>query len=158
LTQLVATRFQTFARQHLPDYFAEIASQSRDTFLQAIFSASVTRQYSQRVCVLGDASTLAPPFTASGVMKAVVQAIDLARRLQSVAHVTEALTAWSAEQTAFGRMLFELGERMEQPLIWETPDFAALDAASALRWWQAATQLPPTPTATRARAKESAPH
>jgi 2-polyprenyl-6-methoxyphenol hydroxylase-like FAD-dependent oxidoreductase len=136
-------RFKSFAREHLPEYFAEIVAQSRDTFLQAVFSVCVPRQHAERVCVLGDAATLVPPFTGSGVMKAVIQAIDLAGRLNGGANLAEALSAWDTRQTAFGRRLFELGEHMEKPFIWKTPDFSQLDPSAAWQWWHTATSLPP---------------
>jgi 2-polyprenyl-6-methoxyphenol hydroxylase-like FAD-dependent oxidoreductase len=95
----------------------------------------------QRVCLIGDASTLAPPFTASGVMKAAHQTIELARALQGAADVDAALAAWDARQMRFGDGLHALALQMEQQLIWRTPDFAALDAEAARAWWHATTTL-----------------
>jgi 2-polyprenyl-6-methoxyphenol hydroxylase-like FAD-dependent oxidoreductase len=145
VASLAAGALRAFASEHLPSYFAEIASRARDPFVQAIFTACVPHHHRQRICVLGDAATLAPPFNGSGVLKATSQAIDLARRLRGVevAGLSEALTAWDRRQTAFGDALFRLAEHMEEPFIWRTPNFATFDAAEALHWWQAATTLPP---------------
>lgn len=134
--------FKTFAREHLPSFFAEIMAQGRDTFVQPIFSARVPRQRLRRACLVGDAAALVQPLTGSGVMRAANHAVGLARRLRDTSEVDDALAAWDAEQSAFGHLLCDLGEQMEQALVWHAPDFAAFDAAGAQRWWQSATSVP----------------
>jgi 2-polyprenyl-6-methoxyphenol hydroxylase-like FAD-dependent oxidoreductase len=107
-----------------------------------MFSTKVPAYRSERVCLIGDASTLAPPFTGSGVMKATHQTFDLAHELTTGADVAVALDTWNARQVRFGDRLHALAEHMEQRLIWETPDFAALDATAALEWWRTTMALP----------------
>ena len=135
-------RFKVFAKEQLPRYFGDLMAQSCNTFVQPIFSARVPRQRFGRICLLGDAAALVAPLTGSGVMKAAVHALGLARQLQSERDLDAALTAWDAQQSAFGRVLSDLGEQMESAFLWNTPDFGTLDPAGALRWWQTATSLP----------------
>lgn len=134
--------FKAFAREQLPGFFAEIMSQARDTFVQPIFSARVPRQRLQRVCLVGDAAALVQPFTGSGVLRALNHALGLARRLRDFSDVDGALATWDTEQCAFGRVLSDLGEQMEQALVWNAPNFATFDAASARQWWQTTTSVP----------------
>jgi 2-polyprenyl-6-methoxyphenol hydroxylase-like FAD-dependent oxidoreductase len=135
--------FRAFAQAQLPRYFAEIMAEGRATFVQPIFGARVTRQHIGRVCVLGDAAALVPPLTGSGVLRATLHAIGLARRLRDANGVDDALAAWDSDQTALGRTLSDLGDQMENAFIWNPPDYDTLDESSALRWWQAGTRPPP---------------
>jgi 2,6-dihydroxypyridine 3-monooxygenase len=135
-------RFKAFARDFLPAYFGELIAQAHDTFLQAIFSARMPRHRRARLCVIGDAGTLVQPLTGSGVLKATTHAIGLARELRKTSDVDAALEAWDARQTALGDVLCELGEHMEQALIWNMVDLAELDAATTARWWQTTTSVP----------------
>ena len=66
------TRLKALMREHLPAYFAEIVSDSQDTFAQPIYSVTVPANAVGRVALLGDAGTVAPPFTGSGVFKAIL--------------------------------------------------------------------------------------
>jgi 2-polyprenyl-6-methoxyphenol hydroxylase-like FAD-dependent oxidoreductase len=134
-------RFQAFARQRLPPYFGELMAQARDTFVQAVFSARITRHRSARLCLIGDAGTLVPPLTGSGVLKALTHAIDLARSLREATDLNGALEQWDRRQTAFGDVLFQIGSQMEQASIWQMVDFAELDAAATLGWWQSMTNI-----------------
>jgi 2-polyprenyl-6-methoxyphenol hydroxylase-like FAD-dependent oxidoreductase len=135
-------RFQAFAQQRLPPYFGELIAQARDTFVQAVFSARLPRHRSARLCVIGDAGTLVQPLTGSGVLKANAHVIDLARALREATDLNAALEQWDRRQTAFGDALFQLGAQMEQASIWHMVDFAELDAAATLRWWQSITNIP----------------
>jgi hypothetical protein len=84
-----------------------------------------------------------PPFTASGVLKALTGAIDLARQLKAHDGIDEALDAWDAKQTLLGKGLYALEAHMEPRLIWQCPDYAALTSPRALEWWRQTTTPPP---------------
>jgi 2-polyprenyl-6-methoxyphenol hydroxylase-like FAD-dependent oxidoreductase len=135
-------RLQALMREQLPSYFADIVAQGRDTFAQPIFTVSVPRCRRGRVCLLGDAGALAPPLTGSGVLKATLNATDLARSLAADADLDAALSGWADRQMNLGRVLVTVGERMEKALVWECPDLNALDPQAALAWWQSAISLP----------------
>lgn len=135
-------RLRALMREHLPSYFADIVAQARDTFAQPIFTVSVPRYRRRRVCLLGDAGALAPPLTGSGVLKATLNATDLARSLAAEADLDAALSGWADRQMNLGRVLTTVGERMEKALIWECPDLNTLDSQAALAWWQSAISLP----------------
>jgi 2-polyprenyl-6-methoxyphenol hydroxylase-like FAD-dependent oxidoreductase len=136
------TRLKALLRQHVPSYFADVFDLARDTFAQPIYRVQMPRHRSGRLCAIGDAGALLPPFTGSGVMKAAMNAIDLAKRLAKDDDVDAALTKWDANQTRLGNTLFALSEQMERAVIWEMPDLATLDQEAAAIWWRNATSVP----------------
>jgi len=135
-------RLKTLVSDHLPPYFAEVVVSSRDTFAQPIFGVQVPAYARGRIGLLGDAGSVAPPFTGSGVFKAVMNAVDLTRALGQAETVDQALLDWSDEQTARGRRLAALGEQMEQAFVWAAPDFATMTEAAAKEWWKRAVSFP----------------
>jgi 2-polyprenyl-6-methoxyphenol hydroxylase-like FAD-dependent oxidoreductase len=137
----VEERLRAIACERLPEYYARLVASTREILLQGVFSTRLPHYCVQRVCLIGDASTLAPPFTASGVMKAAHQTIELVRALKAHNDVDAALAAWDARQVRFGDGLYALAAQMEEQLIWHPPDLAALDAEAARAWWQATTTL-----------------
>jgi 2-polyprenyl-6-methoxyphenol hydroxylase-like FAD-dependent oxidoreductase len=124
----------------VPPFFAALVEQARDAFAQPIFSVAVPRYCSGRIGLLGDAGSLAPPLTGSGVWKALDNARGIATRLRTIADADEALAAWSADATATGAAWVRLGQRMEHQLVWNMPDLARLDRAEIERWWAAMTR------------------
>jgi 2-polyprenyl-6-methoxyphenol hydroxylase-like FAD-dependent oxidoreductase len=141
IASVVEQRLRALADERLPDYYARLVAHTSDISLHAMFAARLPHYCVQRVCLIGDASTLAPPFTASGVMKAAHQTIELARALRAHRELDAALAAWDARQVRFGDGLYALAEQMEEQLIWRTPDLATLDAEAARGWWQATLAL-----------------
>jgi 2-polyprenyl-6-methoxyphenol hydroxylase-like FAD-dependent oxidoreductase len=90
------------AGELLPEVFAQVVGSSRDTFVQAVYTVTVPAYHRGRVCLVGDAGTLYPPFTGSGVFKAIFNAIDLAHRLRIHRDVDQALAAWNDVQLRTG--------------------------------------------------------
>jgi 2-polyprenyl-6-methoxyphenol hydroxylase-like FAD-dependent oxidoreductase len=130
------------ARDRLPSYYADIIRNSQDTFAQAIYIVSLPGYHKGRVCLAGDAGSVAPPFTASGVFKGMNNAIDLTKALQSHDDVDAALAAWDAQETATGNRMAALGEQLERALIWSIPDFSHMDEAGMRAWWENAAKMP----------------
>ena len=135
-------RLKGVMAEHLPSYFAEIITASRDSFVQPIYSGTVPGYARGRMALLGDAGAVAPPFTGSGVFKAMMNAVDLARALGESTSVDEALAGWSAEQTERGRRMAALGDQMEVAFVWEAPDLSAMTEAEARAWWTRSIAFP----------------
>jgi 2-polyprenyl-6-methoxyphenol hydroxylase-like FAD-dependent oxidoreductase len=136
------SRLKRLAVQQLPPYFGDIVARSGDTFAQPIYTVEVPQYASNRMCLVGDAGSIAPPFTGSGVFKAVQNAIELAEVLADPADVPAALESWSRSQTETGRRLAALGRQMEQAFVWAAPDFSEMDDKTARRWWEEAVTFP----------------
>jgi 2-polyprenyl-6-methoxyphenol hydroxylase-like FAD-dependent oxidoreductase len=135
-------RLKGVMADHLPSYFAEIIAASGDSFVQPIYSGTVPAYARGRMALLGDAGAVAPPFTGSGVFKAMMNAVDLATTLGESRSAEGALEQWSAEQTKRGRRLAALGDQMEVAFVWEAPDLSSMTEAAAKAWWTRSIAFP----------------
>lgn len=135
-------RLKEMMSDHLPSYFAEIVSDSADTFAQPIFSVTVPANAVGRRVLLGDAGTVAPPFTGSGVFKAMMNAVELVKALGEPGLTVEVLERWSTEQAQRGSRLAALGEQMERAFVWDAPDFSTMAESEARVWWMESITFP----------------
>jgi 2-polyprenyl-6-methoxyphenol hydroxylase-like FAD-dependent oxidoreductase len=94
------------------------------------------------MCLVGDAGSVAPPFTGSGVFKAVQNAIDLSKAITSTKDIDGSLEEWSRRQTETGHRLAALGQQMEEAFVWSAPDFAQMLEEETRLWWQQAISFP----------------
>jgi 2-polyprenyl-6-methoxyphenol hydroxylase-like FAD-dependent oxidoreductase len=135
-------RMKALMAEHLPAYFAEMVCDSSDTFVQPIYSGTVPAYRKDRMALLGDAGTVAPPFTASGVFRAMMNAVDLSGALRSGPSLDGALARWSCDQTERGRRLHALGEQMERAWVWDAPDLSTMGESEARGWWKRSVEFP----------------
>jgi 2-polyprenyl-6-methoxyphenol hydroxylase-like FAD-dependent oxidoreductase len=135
-------RLKRLMREHLPPYFSDIVAASRDTFAQPIYTVLVPGYAIGRCALLGDAGSVAPPFTGSGVFKATENAMDLADSLGRGGDTEDALAAWSLKQTQTGQKLATLGRQMEEAFVWDAPDLSKMDEAETRAWWNTAITFP----------------
>ncbi len=135
-------RLKGLMADHLPSYFVDIISASIDTFVQPIYSVTVPAYARGRVALLGDAGAVAPPFTGSGVFKAIMNATELVTSLAEGSTVDDALGRWSAEQTERGLRLAALGAQMETAFVWKAPDLSAMTESEARAWWTRSIAFP----------------
>lgn len=135
-------RLGSLARESLPPAYADIVSATRDTFVQAIYAVEVPAYHSGRICLTGDAGSLAPPFTGSGIFKAATNAIELARALARSEQPDHALARWGAAQTALGERLLDLARQYHRTFIGSHPDFAEMDEETTRAWWRRSVTYP----------------
>lgn len=136
------SRLKALMNSQMPAYYADIIVNSHDTFAQPIYLVEVPAYHRDRLCLMGDAGSLAQPFTGSGVFKGAHNAIDLAEALTRADTVDDALETWGSAQTETGRKLAALGRQMEKAFIWDAPDFGRMDGETASAWWKAAVTFP----------------
>jgi 2-polyprenyl-6-methoxyphenol hydroxylase-like FAD-dependent oxidoreductase len=135
-------RLRSLMRAHLPDYFGEIICASADTVAQPIFMAEIPAYLRGRICLAGDAGALMPPFTGSGVFKAMNDAVHLAEALSREGPVETALARWSERETETGRRLAALARQMDEAFVWRAPDFGTMAEADTAAWWAASVTFP----------------
>jgi 2-polyprenyl-6-methoxyphenol hydroxylase-like FAD-dependent oxidoreductase len=135
-------RLKALMSEHLPQYFSEIVSDSQETFAQPIYTITVPQNSVGRMALLGDAGAVAPPFTGSGVFKAIMNAIELVTAIEGADNLDVALARWGAEQAERGRRLSVLGEQMERAFVWEAPDFSTMTEPMAKEWWSKSISFP----------------
>jgi 2-polyprenyl-6-methoxyphenol hydroxylase-like FAD-dependent oxidoreductase len=135
-------RLKSLLREQVPSWYADMVDATADTFVQLIYTARLATYRVGRVCLIGDAGVVAPPFTGSGVFKGYQNADGLLNELSSGAAVDESLERWSAEQLRLGQRLLALGDQMEQAFIWDPLDLRTADAESTQAWWKGAVTFP----------------
>ncbi len=126
----------------LPPYYAALVKASSNTSIQPAYRLEIPAYHRQRLCLIGDAGTLTPPFSSSGVFKATGNAIDLAVALGEIADVNIALSEWGHAQTLAGQRLSTMSRQMERALVWEMPDLTGMDQGAVAGWWQNAVTFP----------------
>jgi 2-polyprenyl-6-methoxyphenol hydroxylase-like FAD-dependent oxidoreductase len=122
----------------LPAPLFELVQQSGHSSIQAIYSY-VSRSYARdRLCLVGDSGTLAPPFSGSGVLRAVTSAASLTDALVGEAAVDDALRRWSGAQLQAAAQVIPNAEGIERSYVFGMPDLAAMPATATNDWMSAA--------------------
>src|SRR5580693_8205943 len=122
----------------LPPLLFELVQQSGNCSLQAIYSV-VLRSYARdRLCLVGDAGAVFPPFTGSGVLKAVVNATSLVDALADAPAVDDALHRWSQAQLQVAAQVMPDAELIERRYVFGMPDFTTMPAAATNDWMSSA--------------------
>jgi len=135
-------RLKDMMAANLPDYYAQIIDGTERTYVQLIYTVRVPAYHRGRICLIGDAGSVAQPFTGSGVFKGHSNITGLIDALAGQNDLDAALDAWSAEQVAVSDRLLALGEQMERAFIWDSPDLTQADAQATETWWREAVTFP----------------
>lgn len=129
-------------RQNLPIYYGDVLARTQNTYVQLMYTVLPPRYHRGRICVIGDAGTVTPPFTGSGVFKGYNNVLDLLAALHAAESVEDALQLWGKEQARLGARLLALAEQMEAAFIWQPFDLAGADAAATAAWWRQVVDFP----------------
>jgi 2-polyprenyl-6-methoxyphenol hydroxylase-like FAD-dependent oxidoreductase len=121
----------------LPPLLFELVQQSGNSSIQAIYSV-VPRSYARdRLCLVGDAGTVFPPFAGSGVLRAVTNATSLTDALAGAPAVDDALRRWSEAQLQIAAQVIPNAEGIERMAVFGMPDLAAMPATATNDWMSA---------------------
>jgi 2-polyprenyl-6-methoxyphenol hydroxylase-like FAD-dependent oxidoreductase len=123
-----------WAELHLPGLYAEICGRSQKTFVQAVYTTRVDEYSRGRTVLVGDAGSVFPPFTASGVFKGMNSAIDLGEALEEHDDVDDALAAWNARQIGHALATEGPADAMEEAWIFSMPDVGSMDNDAYSDW------------------------
>ena len=122
----------------LPPLLFEPVQQSSNSAIHAIYSVAPRSYARDRVCLVGDAGAVFPPFTASGVLKAVANATSLADALAGAPAVDDALRRWSEAQLQVAAQVMPIAERIERSHVFDMPDFTTMSTAATNDWMSSA--------------------
>ena len=136
------SRLKSLVAAELPDFYADVVIRSPRTYVQLIYTVQMPAYHRGRMCLIGDAGSVAQPFTGSGVFKGYNNVKGLLEVLDRHDELDAALDEWAAAQVSLGRRLLTLGEQMEQAFIWAWPDLAKADAQAIESWWKNAVEFP----------------
>jgi 2,6-dihydroxypyridine 3-monooxygenase len=122
----------------LPRSLFELVQQSGSSSIQAIYSF-VPRSYARdRLCLVGDAGTVFPPFTGSGVLRAVANATSLTDALADASAVDDALRRWSEAQLQVAAQVIPIAEGIERSYVFDMPDLTTMPTTATNDWLSAA--------------------
>jgi len=130
----VRADFESRLADLLPPVLFELVQQSANSAIHAIYSVAPRSYARGRVCLAGDAGAVFPPFTSSGVLKAVANATSLADALAGAPAVDDALGRWSQAQLQVAAQVMPIAEHGERSQVFDMPDLAAMPAAAANDW------------------------
>jgi len=106
--------------------------------IHALYSVAPRSYARDRVCLVGDAGAVFPPFTGSGVLKAVANATSLADALADAPAVDDALRRWSQAQLQVAGQVMQMAEDGERSQVFDMPDLAAMPTAATNDWMSSA--------------------
>jgi hypothetical protein len=108
----------------LPSPLFELVQQSRNSSIQAIYSF-VPRSYARdRLCLVGDAGAVFPPFAGSA--------------LAGASAVDDALRRWSGAQLQVAAQVTPSAEGIERGYVFGMPDLATMPTTATNDWMSAA--------------------
>ena len=118
----------------LPPVLFELVQHSSNSSIQAIYSVAPRSYARDRLCLAGDAGAVFPPFTASGVFKAMANATALADALADAAVVDDAVRRWSQAQLQVAAQVMPIAEHIERNLVFDMPDLTTMSPAATNDW------------------------
>jgi len=118
----------------LPPVLFKLVQRSGNSAINAIYSV-VPRSYARdRICLVGDAGAVFPPFTTSGVLKAVANVTSLADALGDASAVDDALRRWSRAQLQVAAQVMPRAEHVERSEVFDMPELTAMPTTATNDW------------------------
>jgi 2-polyprenyl-6-methoxyphenol hydroxylase-like FAD-dependent oxidoreductase len=122
----------------LPSWLFELVLHCRNSSIQAVYSVAASSYARDRVCLVGDAGAVFPPFAGSGVLRAVANATSLADALADASTVDHGLSRWGEAQVQVAAQVIPVAERIERSAVFDMPDLTTLPTAATNHWMTAA--------------------
>ena len=121
----------------LPLSLFELVQQSGNSSVQAIYSYMAPSYAHDRLCLVGDAGAVFPPFAGSGVLRAVGNAISLTDALADASTVDDALRQWSEAQLQAAAQVIPNTEGIERGYVFGMPDLTTMSTTATNDWMSA---------------------
>jgi 2-polyprenyl-6-methoxyphenol hydroxylase-like FAD-dependent oxidoreductase len=134
----VKAAFESRLADLLPSLLFELVQQCGNSSIQAIYSVAARSYARDRVCLVGDAGAVFPPFTGSGVLRAVANVTSLADALAGASTVDDGLRRWGEAQVQVAAQVMPVAEEIERSAVFDMPDLAAMPTAATNHWMSAA--------------------
>jgi 2-polyprenyl-6-methoxyphenol hydroxylase-like FAD-dependent oxidoreductase len=134
----VRAAFESRLAGLLPASLFELVRQGGNSSIQAVYSVAPRGYARDRLCLVGDAGAVFPPFAGSGVVRAVTSAATLADALADGAAVDDALRRWNEAQFQAAAEVAPNAEVIERSYVLGVPDLTAMPTAVTNDWISAA--------------------
>ena len=122
----------------LPPLLFELVQQSGNSSIQAVYSVAARSYARDRLCLVGDAGAVFPPFAGSGVLRAVANATSLADALAGAPAVDDGLRRWGEAQVQIAAQVMPVAEQIERSAVFDMPDLTIMPTAATNDWMSAA--------------------
>jgi 2-polyprenyl-6-methoxyphenol hydroxylase-like FAD-dependent oxidoreductase len=133
----VRAGFEARLAELLPPKLFELVQQCGNSSIQAIYSVAARSYARDRVCLVGDAGAVVPPFAGSGVLRAVANATSLVDALAGASTVDDGLHRWGETQAQVAAQIMPAAEQLERSAVFDMPDLAARSIAATNEWMSA---------------------
>jgi 2-polyprenyl-6-methoxyphenol hydroxylase-like FAD-dependent oxidoreductase len=110
----------------LPQSLFELVQQSGNSSIHAVYSFAPRSYARDRLCLVGDAGAVFPPFAGSGVLRAVYSATSLTDALAGAPAVDDALSRWSEAQLQKAAQVIPNAEGIERSYVYGMPDLTTM--------------------------------
>lgn len=132
--------FLSHVARSFPPAIATFVTETRpdEVSIQPIFDSEVDAYAAGRVLLVGDAGTMARPHTASGATKALEDVLAIDALLGSADSLDDLLTAYSDARRDAARALLDIGRKIGQAQVMDTPSWQAMTPKD-FEDWTAAT-------------------
>lgn len=112
-------------------------SQHKDVSIQPIYDSIVDTYVSNRTLLIGDAGTMTRPHTATGATKALEDALALEDLAGQVGQLSELLSRYDAQRCGQAKTLSQIGRRIGNAQVVETPNWGAMSTGDFEDWHKA---------------------
>jgi len=134
LNESQRTYLMAAVRAQMPAWHARVVERTPAPYVQPIFEREARRYSSGRVCLVGDAGSVARPHTGSGTAKAIQDACVLGEVLEGSESPEEALSQYDGIRREPGNALVRLGREMGESQVTSCPGWNELDANGFRSW------------------------
>jgi 2-polyprenyl-6-methoxyphenol hydroxylase-like FAD-dependent oxidoreductase len=122
----------------LPASLFEVVQQSGNSSIQAIYSCVPRSYVHERLCLVGDAGTVLPPFAGGGVLRAIASVASLVHAVADPSAIDDSLRRWNDAQLQAAADLIPIAEAIERSYIIDMPDLTTMPTAATNDWMSAA--------------------
>ena len=139
VTRAAFEEFQQLLRDHFPPAIRQLIAHSRreDVSIQPIYDSIVDTYVGKRTLLIGDGGTMTRPHTASGATKALEDALALETIASDAQGLPDLLQRYDAERCEVARTLSEIGRRIGQAQVSDTPDWGRMSESDFEDWTRA---------------------
>jgi 2-polyprenyl-6-methoxyphenol hydroxylase-like FAD-dependent oxidoreductase len=122
----------------LPASLFEMVQQSGNSSIQAIYSCVPRSYVRERLCLVGDAGTVLPPFAGNGVLRAIASVATLVDAVADASAIDAALRRWSDAQLQATADVIPNAEAIERSYVLDMPDLTTMPTAATNDWMSTA--------------------
>ena len=134
----VKAGFESRLADLLPPVLFKLVQQSSSSSIQALYSVAARNHARDRLCLVGDAGAVFPPFTGSGVPRAAANVTSLADALADTSAVDDALRRWGEAPVQVAAQVMPIAEHIERSYVFGMPDLTTMPTTATNDWMSSA--------------------